>query len=136
MKATYHVNDKIDIEVEGEDTQEVYEGLASAIEVFSTINETCTLCKKAGKPGNRLRPITRTVDKSKYHEIKCLDCGGVLAIGVNEKGGGMYPKRKLVKATGLPATVDEKGPNELFDYDMKGWHKYDKAKVEANKGKK
>lgn len=102
MKLKYKINDKVELEIEGEGQKEVFKELSAVQEIFG--EEKCGLCKK-----NNLKFVVRNVDSNDYFEIRCNDCGGVLSFGQHKKGGTLFPKRK--------GENNEYLPNG-------GWHKW------------
>jgi hypothetical protein len=125
MKAQYKLKGgKIVIEVEAEKMTDLFESLTHIEDVFG--NEKCELCQST-----EVKYVVRqNKDEDKFYEMQCTKCGGKLALSVNKgKEGTMYAVKKLNKTTGLPAKVSDEGP---FDWDKKGWHKYDKNKVGVN----
>jgi len=106
MKASYKANDKLQFEVQGEGQKEIFKELAAIQEIFGE-----TKCGVCGS--ENIKFVVRAVDDNEYYELRCMDCGAVLAFGQHKKGGTLFPKRK-----------DEKGeymPN-------KGWYKWTNAK--------
>lgn len=106
MKASYKANDKLQFEVQGEGQKEIFKELAAIQEIFGE-----TKCGVCGS--ENIKFVVRAVDDNEYYELRCMDCGAVLAFGQHKKGGTLFPKRK-----------DEKGeymPN-------KGWYKWTSAK--------
>jgi len=104
MKVTYKANDKLTFELEGSGQKEIFKELALIQEIFS--EEKCALCKSSN-----LKFIVRNVDGNDYYELRCADCGAILAFGQHKKGGTLFPKRKDDNGNYLP---------------NKGWHKYQK----------
>lgn len=104
MKLRYKVGDRLEFEVEGTGQKEVFKELASIQEIFG--EESCGLCNK-----KNLRFIVRNVDGNDYFEIRCSDCGAVLAFGQHKKGGTLFPKRKDEENNWLP---------------NRGWHRWQK----------
>lgn len=102
MKILYKVNDKLTFELEGEGQKEIFKELATIQEIFS--EEKCGLCGS-----NNIRFVVRNVDGNDYYELRCLDCGAVLAFGQHKKGGTLFPKRKDDDGNYMP---------------NKGWHKF------------
>jgi hypothetical protein len=102
MKASYKASDKLQFEVEGEGQKEIFKELAAIQEIFAE-----TKCGVCGS--ENIKFVVRAVDDNEYYELRCMDCGAVLAFGQHKKGGTLFPKRK-----------DEKGeymPN-------RGWYKW------------
>jgi len=109
MKVKYRVGDKLEFELEGSGQKEIFKELAIIQEIFA--EEKCGLCSK-----NNLRFVVRTVDSNDYYELRCNDCGAVLAFGQHKKGGTLFPKRKDDDGNYMP---------------NKGWHKF----IKENKDK-
>lgn len=104
MKVIYKPNDKLQFELEGSGQKEIFKELAIIQEVFS--EEKCGLCGSTN-----FRFVVRNVDGNDYYELRCQDCGGILAFGQHKKGGTLFPKRK-----------DDN--NNWLDHG--GWHKWQK----------
>jgi hypothetical protein len=102
MKIFYKVNDKLTFELEGEGQKEIFKELSTIQEIFS--EEKCGLCGSTN-----IRFVVRNVDGNDYYELRCLDCGAVLAFGQHKKGGTLFPKRKDDDGNYMP---------------NKGWHKF------------
>src|SRR4051812_24682245 len=123
MQAHYRTaNGRLTFELTG-DQKEIFEGIAQVQEVFE--EEQCGRC------GNKsLRFVVRTVDDKKYHEVHCTNsqCRAKLAFGQSQKGGTLFPKRKL-KADGTPATPKDK--EARYDHTHRGWHFYKPAVAAA-----
>ena len=110
MKAHYKTkNGRITFEVEGELIKDIFEKIAQLQDIFESEQE-CGLC---GSDSTRL--VARENDGHKYHELRCLDCGGQFSFGQLRNGGDLFPRRK------------DKDGNWLPDH---GWSKYD-AKAKA-----
>jgi hypothetical protein len=108
MKITYKASDKLQFELEGSGQKEVFKELATIQEIFS--EDKCGSCKK-----DDLRFIVRNVESNDYYELRCNDCGAVLAFGQHKKGGTLFPKRKDDENNWLPNN---------------GWHKWQKNNAE------
>lgn len=108
MKITYRASDKLQFELEGSGQKEVFKELATIQEIFS--EDKCGLCKK-----DDLKFIVRNVESNDYYELRCNDCGAVLAFGQHKKGGTLFPKRKDDENNLLPNN---------------GWHKWQKNNAE------
>lgn len=104
MKALYNVNNKLQFEVEGSGQKELFKELATIQEIFG--EEKCGVCGK-----DSIRFVVRNIDDNDYYELKCSDCGSVLAFGQHKKGGTLFPKRKDDDGKYLP---------------NKGWYKWNK----------
>ena len=104
MKVIYKAGDKLEFELDGAGQKEIFKELAVIEEIFS--ENTCGLCNK-----NNIRHIVRNVDDNNYYELRCNDCGAILAYGQHKKGGTLFPKRKDDDGNYLP---------------NRGWHKWSK----------
>lgn len=102
MKLRYRINDKVELELEGEGQKEIFKELSAVQEIFG--EEKCGMCNK-----NNLKFTVRSVDGNDYFEIRCNDCNAVLSFGQHKKGGTLFPKRKDEENKYLP---------------NKGWHKW------------
>lgn len=103
MKVSYKVSDSLVFEITGEGEKEVFRELASIQEIFG--EHKCGMCGSTN-----LRFVTRVVDDNEYFELRCRDCGAILAFGQHKKGGTLFPKRKDKDGNRLPNN---------------GWHKWD-----------
>lgn len=110
MKLIYKANDKLSFELEAAGQKEVFKELALIQEIFS--EDKCGLCGSTN-----IRFVTRNVDGNDYYELRCADCGAVLAFGQHKKGGTLFPKRKDDDGNYLP---------------HKGWYKWSKDKDAKN----
>jgi hypothetical protein len=110
MKLIYKANDKLEFELEASGQKEIFKELALIQEVFSEAK--CGLCGSTN-----IRFVTRSVDGNDYYELRCNDCGAVLAFGQHKKGGTLFPKRKDDEGNYLP---------------NKGWYKWTAAKDQKN----
>lgn len=106
MKLKYKVNDKLEFELEGSGQKEIFKELAIIQEIFG--EEKCGLCSSTN-----LKFIVRNVEGNDYFELRCGDCGAILAFGQHKKGGTLFPKRKDDQGNYLP---------------NRGWHKWVKDK--------
>lgn len=104
MKVKYKVGEKLEFELEGSGQKEIFKELALIQEIFG--EEKCGLCGS----GN-IKFVVRNVEGNDYYELRCGDCGAILAFGQHKKGGTLFPKRK-----------DDDG-NYLSN---RGWHKWSK----------
>jgi len=75
------------VELEDKDQKSVFKELAALSEVFG--ENICGKCNSIN-----LRYMVRVVDDNEFYEIRCLDCGSVLAFGSHKKGNTLFPKRK------------------------------------------
>jgi hypothetical protein len=104
MKLKYKVNEKLEFELEGNGQKEVFKELSTIQEIFA--EDACGVCNKKD-----IRYIVRNVDGNDFYELRCIDCGAVLAFGQHKKGGTLFPKRKDENNNYLP---------------NRGWHKWTK----------
>lgn len=102
MKVIYKPNDKLQFELEASGQKEIFKELAVIQEIFS--EEKCGLCSSTN-----FKFVVRNVDGNDYYELRCHDCGGILAFGQHKKGGTLFPKRKDDNNNWLPSG---------------GWHKW------------
>lgn len=102
MKLNYKVSNKLSFELEGEGQKEIFKELSAIQEIFG--EESCGLCKS-----HNLRYVVRNIDDNDYYELRCADCGAILAFGQHKKGGTLFPRRKDDNGKWLP---------------NRGWHKY------------
>lgn len=102
MKLNYKVSEKLSFELEGAGQKEIFKELSAIQEIFG--EEYCGLCKS-----HNIRYVVRNVDGNDYYELRCSDCGAVLAFGQHKKGGTLFPRRKDDDGKWLP---------------NRGWHKY------------
>lgn len=96
MKVTYRTS-KLSATFEGENQKELFKQLAGFQEVF----DQC----KCGKCGNEsIKFVVRTVQDNEYYELRCdsSQCRAKLTMGVNKKGGSLFPKRKDKEGNWLP----------------------------------
>ena len=107
MKLKYKVGEKLEFELEGAGQKEVFKELALIQEIFG--EEKCGVCGSLN-----FRFIVRNVDSNEYYELRCQDCGAVLAFGQHKKGGTLFPNRKDEEGTYLP---------------NKGWYKWTKDRA-------
>lgn len=102
MKVKLKIGNKLEFELEGSDQKSVFKELAMIQEIFS--EEKCGMCGKSN-----LRFVVRTVDDNDYYELRCNDCGAILAFGQHKKTKTLFPKRKNKDGTYMPNN---------------GWHKW------------
>ena len=102
MKLNYKVSDKLSFELEGAGQKEIFKELSALQEIFG--EESCGMCKS-----HNIRYVVRNVEGNDYYELRCADCGAVLAFGQHKKGGTLFPRRKDDDGKWLP---------------NRGWHKY------------
>jgi hypothetical protein len=102
MKVKYKVGDRLEFELEGAGQKELFKELASIQEIFG--EESCGLCGS-----KNLRFVVRNVEGNDYFELRCNDCGAILAFGQHKKGGTLFPRRKDDNNNWLP---------------NRGWHKW------------
>lgn len=112
MKVKYKVGDKLEFELEGAGQKEIFKELATIQEIFA--EEKCGLCGSSN-----LRFVVRNVEGNDYYELRCNECGAILAFGQHKKGGTLFPKRK-----------DDEG-NWLAN---KGWHKWTGSSKDKDNG--
>lgn len=86
MKVKYKT-DRIEVEVEGKDTKDVFTQLAGAIEVFGA--SVCGACDS-----KNTSPVSREVQGNHYFEMQCHDCGASLGFGQRKIDGALYPRRR------------------------------------------
>ena len=104
MKVKYKIGDKLEFELDGAGQKELFKELAAIQEIFG--EESCGLCGS-----KNLKFIVRNVDGNDYFELRCHDCGAILAFGQHKKGGTLFPRRKDESNNWLP---------------NRGWHKWQK----------
>jgi len=104
MKLNYKINDKLSVELESDGQKEIFKELAVLQEVFG--ENTCGMCSSTS-----IKFMSRNVDDNDYYELRCSDCGAILAFGQHKKGNTLFPKRKDDQGNYLP---------------NKGWHKWQK----------
>jgi hypothetical protein len=106
MKVLYKASDRLQFELEGSGQKEIFKELALIQEIFS--ENKCGVCGKTN-----IKFVVRSVDGNDYYELRCSDCGSILAFGQHKKGGTLFPKRKDDNGIYLPHN---------------GWHKWVKDK--------
>jgi hypothetical protein len=106
MKVIYTANDKLQFELEASGQKEIFKELALIQEIFSEAK--CGICSSTN-----IKFVVRNVDGNDYYELRCMDCGAILAFGQHKKGGTLFPKRKDDSGNYLP---------------HHGWHKWSKEK--------
>lgn len=111
MKLKYTVNDKLEFELDADGQKEIFKELSSLQEIFG--ESSCGLCDSPN-----IKFVVRNVEDNDYYEIRCLDCGAILAFGQHKKGGTLFPKRKADDGTWLP---------------NRGWHKWNPKEKEETK---
>lgn len=104
MRVKYKIGDKLEFELDGAGQKELFKELSTIQEVFG--EESCGLCGS-----KNLRFVVRNVDGNDYFELRCMDCGAILAFGQHKKGTTLFPKRKDDNNNWLP---------------NRGWHKWQK----------
>lgn len=91
----------------GDGLNQIFESLSKFQEVFEK-NNVCKACNSANVLFN-----TRKVQKSKFYEKKCADCGAALTYHSNEEGGGLYTTYKDKWEKWAPGKQDDdKGEEE------------------------
>lgn len=95
---------KVQITVEGESQQELFENVSEALDVFA--HEHCGVC---GGPDIKFQ-VRQDQEENKYYELICLDfnCRAKLPFGCHKKGGGLFPKRRWGSLS--PAEQEKRGP--------------------------
>ena len=73
------------------------------------ITRTAECCRSV--ESSNIKFVVRNVDGNDFFELRCIDCGAILAFGQHKKGGTLFPKRKDDQNNWLP---------------NKGWHKWQK----------
>lgn len=87
MKVTYRpTNSKFEITFEVSGQKDFFEQSAQLEEILS--NDTCGKCQS-----HNIVFQVREVDDNKFYELRCADCGSVLAFGSHKVGGTIFPKR-------------------------------------------
>jgi translation initiation factor 2 beta subunit (eIF-2beta)/eIF-5 len=102
MKLKYKVNDKLELELDGNGQKEIFKELATIQEIFG--EEKCGICSSSN-----IKFVVRTVEGNDYYELRCADCGAILSFGQHKKGETLFPKRKDEQGNYLP---------------NKGWYKW------------
>lgn len=100
------------IELEGATQKDLWKAIAEIQEVFG--EHDCGLCKKTN-----IVYRVRVVDGDEYYEMKCMDCGAILAFGQSKKSPGkLFPIRKV--------TPDGRHSRKDGEYDRehRGWTKW------------
>lgn len=100
--------ERVEVEVDGKDTKDVFGQLAGAVEVFS--NSVCGACDS-----RNTMPVVRENAGNTFYEMRCMDCGASLGFGQKKADGALFPKRK-----------DSKTGTWL---DGRGWVKFRKAEA-------
>lgn len=108
MKVLYKASEKLTFELEGSGQKELFKEMAMIQEIFS--ESCCGMCNKTN-----IKFIVRNIDGNDFYELRCPDCGAILAFGQHKKGGTLFPKRKDDEGNNLP---------------NRGWHKWN-VKPEA-----
>lgn len=85
MKLKYKANDKLEFELEGAGQKEIFKELALIQEIFS--EEKCGLCGSTS-----IKFIVRSVEGNDYYELRCNDCGAILAYGQHKRGWYFIPQ--------------------------------------------
>jgi len=106
MKVLLKVSDKITVELEAKDQQDMFKQIASFEEVFGV--DKCGKCKSTD-----LKYILRMNDGDEYFELHCQKCFAKFAFGCHKKSDTVFPKRKDKEGNFLPDN---------------GWVKWDKEK--------
>jgi Zn ribbon nucleic-acid-binding protein len=79
--------DRVEIEVEGDDTKACFDEMAGAVEVFGA-NNTCGACGSTNTV-----PVLRENKGVHFREHRCMDCGSSLGFGQRKSDGALFPKR-------------------------------------------
>lgn len=96
MKVSYTTSDnRMTVEIDGKDNKDVFNQLSLFQEIYES--RRCGACDS-----DRVRFQVRDVQGNTYFEIKCLDCGSVLAFGQKRSDGSLFPKRKDKDGNWLP----------------------------------
>jgi hypothetical protein len=94
-KVRWTVGKRIQVEAEGHTAAELFDQLATLVEVFGAESQ-CAFCKNED-----LRPVVRTApDKNKHYELHCTnkDCRARFVFGQHkEPKGSLFPQRKVGK---------------------------------------
>lgn len=124
MQAQLKVRNNLIITVEEDATNDLFEGLSHAQEVFD--QEKCGHCGETN-----LRFVVRQDDKdNKYYELHCTQgkCRARLPFGLAKKGGNLYPKKRW---DSLSESEQEKRGTEKAHAESNygqlphgGWYKY------------
>lgn len=115
MEAQLRTENGLVIKVEGDNQKELFEEIASAVEVFG--EGSCGLCNST-----KIKPVVREVEKNVFYEYVCQACNARLNLSVrNDKTNRLFPKRKLMP-DGRPESLAK---NEKGNYGPhRGWTKY------------
>ena len=96
MKVSYTTGDqRMTVEIEGKDNKDVFQQLALFQEIYE--HRRCGACDS-----DLVRFQVREVQGNLYFELKCLECGSVLAFGQKRADGSLFPKRKDKDGNWLP----------------------------------
>lgn len=118
MEALIKLNGSTTIKVEGTDLKDLLEQVTQIDDAVGF--EPCGKCKS-----NNTAPRYRQVEEDKFYEIRCLDCGAVLQLGVNKKGGTLYKKKMLTDDKGK-AVKNADGKSQWLPNN--GWLKWNRDK--------
>jgi len=90
MKAKIQISENVEIEVEGENTKELFTQLASIEQSFGMKSQLCGKCKKT----TNKRYIARNAGGNMFYEIVC-ECGAHLSLSASkENPNNLFPKKK------------------------------------------
>ena len=92
MKLRYKVGDKLEFELEGAGQKEIFKELAAIQEIFG--EESCGICGS-----KHIKFIVRNIDGNDYFELRCSDCGAILAFGQHKREVLFSPREKMTRAT-------------------------------------
>lgn len=115
----------VNVVVEGDTQQELFEELASAQEIFQ--HDCCGVCK-----GSNIKFVVREVDKNKFYELHCetvvsgKTCRARLPFGcINSKDGKLFPKKRW--STLSDTEKEKRGPEPESGYlPNEGWFRWKK----------
>jgi len=102
MTVHYKLNDKVTLEVTGEEMTSIFEELARGAEVFQDV-----LAHKGKgddrRVGNDVIPRVRTdKEENKYYELHSRKLGAKKTFGCTKQGGHLFPKLKDSEGGYLP----------------------------------
>jgi len=110
MEAQLRLPNGIVLKVEGDTQKELFEEIASSYEVFA--ESKCGLCQSTD-----IKPVVRVSGEYDFPEYHCQKCYARLSLGQNQKGGGLFPIRKLTPEGKPDREKGSFGPHN-------GWSKY------------
>lgn len=105
------------VKIEGESQADLFAEWAAVEEVFN--EPGCGICGCED-----IYPVVRKVDDNVYNELACRnpECRARLSFGAHKKGGGLFPKRKLIKDGPEKGKPDME--NGMYDNKCRGWTKF------------